>query len=141
MIICCNLWVLSADYCDLTQWNGRGICFLVFFLCNPHVMWILSWYLRIDLISSKKFRCTNSSGRTDTERLFLPALILLFLGYDTICGNQGTSDSQRFIVKWIFSALSKTEPRRSQHFLLYHSLFQLGLLHLFGNCSVTLRVS
>lgn len=32
MIICCNLWVLSADYCDLTQWNGRGFCIL-FFVC------------------------------------------------------------------------------------------------------------
>lgn len=32
VIICCNLWVLSADYCDLTQWNGRGFCIL-FFVC------------------------------------------------------------------------------------------------------------
>lgn len=32
MIICCNLWVLSADYCDLTQWNGRGF-WILFFVC------------------------------------------------------------------------------------------------------------
>lgn len=32
MIICCNLWVLFADCCDLTQWNGRGFCIL-FFVC------------------------------------------------------------------------------------------------------------
>lgn len=32
MIICCNLSVLSPDYCDPTQWNGRGFSIL-FFVC------------------------------------------------------------------------------------------------------------
>lgn len=35
MIICCNLWVLSADYCDLTQWNGRGFSILFFVRVIP----------------------------------------------------------------------------------------------------------
>lgn len=119
----------------------KRFLYSVFCLCNPHVMWILSWYFRIHLSSSKKFRCTNSSGSTDTERLFLLALFLLFLGHGTICGSQSTWDSQRFSGRWIFSALSKTLPRRLQHFLLYHSLVQQDLLHLFGDCSVTVRVS
>lgn len=79
--LCLQITVISPG----NAWDGRGFLCSRFCLCNPHVVWIPTWYLRINLSSSKKLKCTNSPSRTDTEKLFLPALFLLYARLYTIC--------------------------------------------------------
>lgn len=121
----------------------KRISYSAFCLCNPHVMGILTWYLRTDLSSSKNnLKCTNSPGTTDTERLFLPALFMLYVGRDTFWGVQSTSYSQRFSGKWAFSAVPKAKLRRRQHFCcisLFSARFTASGWGLFSNWQSQLK--
>lgn len=78
---CLQITVISPS----NAWNGRGFWCSPFCLCNPHVMWIPTWYLRINLSSNKNLKCTSSPGRSDMERLLLPALFIFYVGLYTIC--------------------------------------------------------